>query len=91
MTAFIQAWLYFGLIYEVLGAPQAEFIDTKTDGVTTARLPYWIQKWRKGLPAFLRSKRQAEYLRVQNCLKETYDALTFPDCAKRRELMDGVV
>lgn len=86
-TSFFQAWLYFGLMYEILGAPRDQFIDSRTGNICTTRLPHWTQKWRKGLASFSRSKRRAEYERVQACLKEACDVLTFLDDSKRR--LDG--
>lgn len=73
-TAFFQAWLFFGVIHECLSAPAEDFLDHQTGTITTRELPRWTQKWRKDLP-FSRSKRQAEYNRVQKCLRETCAAL----------------
>ena len=84
-TAFFQTWLFFGLIHECLGALSEEFIDRSSNTVTTQRLPYWGQKWRKGLPYFSRSKRLAEYERVQRSLREACTVLTRLDHAKPRQ------
>lgn len=84
-TAFFQAWLFFGLIHECLGAPAEEFIDPRSGTITTERLPYWGQRWRKGLPYFSRTKRLAEYNRVQKCLKEACAVLTSLDHVKLRQ------
>lgn len=81
-TAFLQAWLFFGLIHECLGAPTDDFIDRSTNKITTERLPQWGHKWRKGLPYFSRSKRQIEYERVSKCLRETCALLTTLDDAR---------
>lgn len=72
-TAFLQAWLFFGLLQECLGAPAEEFINREKGVITTERLPHWAQKFRKSV-SFSRSKRQAEYARVYACLRETCTA-----------------
>lgn len=81
-TAFLQAWLFFGLLHESLGAPAEDFIDRKNGTVTTERLPHWGHKWRKGLPSFSRTGRHAEYERVHACLRDACTALIQLDDAK---------
>ena len=81
-TAFMQAWLYFGLLHECLGAPAEEFVDRDTNTITTKRLPHWGHKWRKGLPSFSRTKRMAEYERVQRALREACATLSTLDHTK---------
>ena len=77
-TAFFQAWLFFGALHEFFGGLDLEqFIDRTNGTVTTAALPNVAQKWQKGQPLFSKKQKFAEFQRVNKCLQEMRDTVSF--------------
>ena len=76
--AFCQAWLFFGLIHELLGSicTSADFIQPAKDGVgsviSTLRLPMLVEQW---LSSVQDGSSGMTYEHVAQCLRLTYTTL----------------
>lgn len=77
-TAFFQAWLFFGTLHEFFGGIDLDqFIDHSNNIVSTVTLPKVAQKWQKSLPLVSKKQKLAEFRRVNLCLKEMRDVVSF--------------
>lgn len=72
-SAFLQTWLYFGMLTEVLGFPlkTQDFVEDKQ--VTTKRLPEYTHRWREQLLSMPETRRRERYAIAQGCLMKARD------------------
>ncbi|KAJ3569711.1 hypothetical protein NPX13_g5991 [Xylaria arbuscula] len=68
-TAFLQTWLFFGVLEEVLGC-RIDLGDFVKDGyITTAQLPLHTEAWHGRLLEMSDADRRKQYLTAQACLE----------------------
>ncbi|KAA6407111.1 MAG: hypothetical protein FRX48_09177 [Lasallia pustulata] len=74
---FLQTWLYFGLLQEVLGMPIAVTDFFRPDGpeeyvVTTAKLPDYLRRWKLQFDQLLPAAREVHNDRAIEGLRNSY-------------------
>lgn len=71
-TSFHQAWLYFGVLHEVLNAPSDEFITVNAGSkqISSARLPHYLHIWTTRIKKMRSAAAQRELRRCNDCLLE---------------------
>ena len=78
LDSFFQAWLFFGLIHEILGdlCTADDFVRTTTDGdskvITTSQLPTILDKW---IQEVQKGDSKSSYEHVAECLHLMHDVL----------------
>lgn len=78
--SFFQAWLFFGVLSDVIGADLDDFIDKEQQVITTERLPHWAQRWKKEkFPGWSTSRRLQERRRVRAVLQEARNIVILLD------------
>jgi hypothetical protein len=69
-AAFLQTWLFFGMLEEVIGF-RVDVQDFVEGGyITTSRLQNYIRRWYDNLREMSEAERKASFQRMQGCLKE---------------------
>lgn len=74
---FFQAWLYFGMLSEVLEANLNEFVNERELLVTTTKLPFWTRKWQRRFRRMSKSAKYKELERIHECLAEVAAIMKF--------------
>jgi len=78
--SFFQAWLFFGVLSDVVGADLDDFIDKEQQVITTERLPLWARRWKKEkFPGWSTSRRLQERRRVRAVLQEARNIVILLD------------
>lgn len=75
---FLQTWLYFGLLHEVLNIPIAVTDFFRPEGpqdyvITTAKLPGYLRRWKLQLDQLQPAAREAQNERAVKGLGRSYD------------------
>jgi hypothetical protein len=75
VAAFLQTWLYFGLLFDILQAPvkTEDFLSRKEDGrvvVTANRLSQYVENWHKQYNPM--EKNQKLYLSIRKRLGDAW-------------------
>lgn len=78
-TSFFQAWLFFGVLHEVLDVNQYDFVigsDGREDArVSAERLPHYLELWTQRVSQMRSRHAHRELLRCRECLLEACAAL----------------
>lgn len=91
-SAFLQTWLFFGMLVEVLGVSVAMEDFVQNNQVTTRRLSKYTLQWYERLLYMSEDCRQECHRRAQQCLIKARDYCftlldeTKPDCALSPEV-----
>jgi hypothetical protein len=67
-SAFLQTWLFFGMLVEVLGVPVVMEDFVQDNQVTTRRLSEYTLQWYERLLSMSEDRRQECHMRAQQCL-----------------------
>lgn len=72
-SAFLQTWLFFGMLTEVFGVPVSTQDFVKDDQVTTERLSEYTLRWHERLLSMSGARRQECHITAQQCLRTVRD------------------
>lgn len=82
-VAFLQTWLYFGTLSEVMGfpVPRSDFTrgDDNDKWITTERLPAYLRRWKDDVASSPRADRKDRYQKSGKTLEFVYKEIIAPD------------